>query len=340
MVKIKYNLTENSIDISFPYNPNDSTILDLVKLLPDRQFMNEGGRKFWRVPVQAGVRLAESIFEFCEDCQAHNEAIEVDREIIEHAIKVMDHWKIDNYILSSRSTYPLENKELDEMFKGILKPSQKTAAIYMHRNARGVINGNPDASRKIETLAVMELAHDQPALILCPHDEKFIWGSRVKMLTGHNVLILGEDRALVAEARGELEKAPVVICNFGNMKDYQWLHTIPWRALVIDSSHHIKSSTSEQAKIIIELVKALNVPHRYLLSDTDYVSKPFEIMIQLEIAGRLNEIFGGHKKFLARYQSYTETPGGWKMGEAANVAELDRLLRENCYVKNNEVNNE
>ncbi len=340
MVTLKYNQKEMSIDIYFPWDPD---LVDLVKLFPDREFKHVDGRKFWRVPIQASVRLQELVDEFIGDCKNLGHDIDNAQNfaLITQAIETIEHWEIDNYILSSKTDYD-GSEFFNTVFKSILTGSQKAAAEYMFRNAQGVINGNSSTSRILSTLAVLEAGQMYPVLIVCAQAHKFIWGSRVKLLTGKNCLLLGEEQEVIVRVRGDMEEntekpAQVVICNYGNLPKNDWLHTVPFNTIIIDESHHIRSGQTLQASAVSKL--CLVIEHRLLLSNTDYTRSPVDLVIQLEIAHRMYQLFGGRKKYLTRYNSYKETGSGWSIGPPCFIDELDKRLRSNCYVKN-EVQNE
>jgi SNF2 family DNA or RNA helicase len=108
-----------------------------------------------------------------------------------------------------------------------------------------------------------------------------------------------------------------------------------FRALVLDESHYAKNANAKRTKLCIRLSR--NVPLRLLLSGTPMLNRPEELVPQLRVLDRLEDL-GGYRHFMHRYAGayrnwHERHSGDPRKGEPRNLEELNRKLRATCYVR-------
>jgi len=143
-----------------------------------------------------------------------------------------------------------------------------------------------------------------------------------------------EGRSAVGQgARGE---ADVTIVNYDVLgKHVGALAERGFRALVLDESHYAKNDKAQRTRLCIRLSRG--VPLRLLLSGTPMLNRPEELVPQLRILDRLDDL-GGYRHFMHRYAGayrnwHERHSGEPRKGEPRNLDELNRRLRATCYIR-------
>jgi len=102
------------------------------------------------------------------------------------------------------------------------------------------------------------------------------------------------------------------------------------QALIIDESSYAKSYKAQRTIALTQLSKG--IPIRLALSGTPVVNRPSELISQLTILGRLDDM-GGFWNFAERYCSAYHGRWGLDMSGAQNLEELNEKMRGICYIR-------
>jgi hypothetical protein len=97
--------------------------------------------------------------------------------------------------------------------------------------------------------------------------------------------------------------------------------------VLVSNCKNYKAARTEAAKDL-----AKKVPIRLALTGTPVLNRPQELLSQLQIIGRLEEM-GGFWEFAKRYCCAQKTRFGWDFSGAAHLDELNEKLRSSCYIR-------
>lgn len=182
----------------------------------------------------------------------------------------------------------------------------------------------------VQALAVLRHENAFPAVVVCPSVVKTSWARHVKeWLPGCSVNILEGTRP---NAQGNSLWADVTILNYDILP--AWVQELraagPIKAVIFDESHYVKNHKAKRTEAAKALVKGVRV--RLLLTGTPVLNRPQELLSQLGVMGRLDDL-GGFWEFAKRYCQAQKTQWGWDMSGAANLEELNERLRSTCFVR-------
>lgn len=327
MIDITYNLRTAQVEIRFFKDP---TLLLLVKRIPGRDHHPD---RYWYVPVEQGRDLKPYLERFIEEAKSAGHESEVD-QLVWDAIEEAANYKARNHALSLAEDYT-DDKRLTSAFGRDLTGIQRARTRYLFNNSAGVLFGGSDP---VTPLIAIEYGLWFPALVVCPDARKFEIGSMFKRMTRRQVFVVETEAVLIREAReaaaGTPQFSEMCICNFGNLAKYRlWLSTIDFQSMLIVGGEAIRSGNSEQVTILLDLAR--RIPHKILMTTTDFLHRPWELCAQLEVIERMKD-FGGREKFLENYTRtvHIDSKDGFSnIWKPANVERLEKELRSICYTR-------
>ena len=311
MKEIKLSSTGELL-IKFPYDPD---LVNKVKQV--------GGAKWdkqsyvWRIMVNPSN--AESITKFAA-VNGFDVAPAV-REAINKITAAVE----SNISASSASAADIDVVGLG----GELMPFQKAGVAYASQTKRCFIGDEMGLGKTVQALAALHHLNAYPAIVICPASLKYNWEREAKKwLPGKSVIVMngGKVEDIIAD---------IVILNYDIVKKWQEkLLLVGAKAIVLDESHYLKNGKAIRTKVTAELVK--NIPIRLCLTGTPVMNRPSELISQLKILGRLDEL-GGFMHFAKRYCNMHQTKWGMDMSGASNLMELNQKLRASCYVRRQKI---
>lgn len=207
---------------------------------------------------------------------------------------------------------------------GELRPFQRAGVAYAMRTRRTFIADQMGLGKTIQALATVQAAGAFPALVICPASLKLNWRREAeRWLPGRSVEVV--------DGKSGDADADVVIVNYDILaKHAAALGSRGFQAIILDESHYAKNHKAKRTKLCTELAK--EVPVRLLLSGTPLTNRPQELLSQLKILGRLEEM-GGFWGFANRYCAAERTRFGLDLSGASHLDELNTKLRATCYVR-------
>lgn len=216
-----------------------------------------------------------------------------------------------------------------ENLGGELRPFQRAGVAYALKARRTFLADQMGLGKTVEALATVQAVGAYPALVVCPASLKLNWARETRhWLSGRSVEVL--------EGRSAVGEADVTVVNYDVLdKHVSVLVERGFQALILDESHYAKNDKARRTKLCIRLSRG--VPLRLLLSGTPMLNRPEELVPQLKILDRLDEL-GGYQDFMHRYAGtyrnwHERHSGEPRKGEPRNLDELNRKLRATCYVR-------
>jgi SWI/SNF-related matrix-associated actin-dependent regulator 1 of chromatin subfamily A len=199
---------------------------------------------------------------------------------------------------------------------GTLHPFQRAAVAYALRTRRTFLADEQGLGKTVEALAAVHAADAFPAVVLCPASLRLNWQREIAhWLPDRAVEILGPTRSPSG-------RAEISIINYESLhKHLEGLIELQPRGLVFDESHYCKTGKARRTKAARAL--AHSVPGDalvLLLTGTPVLNRPAELMSQLTLMGRLDDV-GGFQRFRHVYSRGLE------------LDRLHRRLRQTCFVR-------
>lgn len=313
-------ITTDVLSIHFPYDPK---LVSAVKSIGTVIFTSDVKEKYWKVP-KLSDEIINKINKFAQDNEfiITNNAKKLINEFIQKE-KEYSELRKENLVASSAEDAKIEIHGLG----GELRPFQKAGVAYALKNKRCFIADEMGLGKTVQALATIHAANAYPALIVCPASLKYNWQNEA------NKWNKGKSTSILADGTIGDENKDIVIINYDILeKRKEELNKIPFKSIIFDESQYCKNYKAKRTKAAQELSQGAE--YRLALTGTPILNRPQELMSQLQILGRLNDM-GGFWNFAKRYCNAKQTRYGWDMSGASNLEELNTRLRQNCYIRRN-----
>lgn len=317
------------VAVTFAFNPD---LVAAVKGLPGRQWCRAGDPvdRRWTVPLDSStadklVQFADTQgFDIDQSLQDRLQALAADRAQSIQASRALDS---------------------DVVIQGLgktLRPFQRAGVAYAAAKQRTFIGDEMGLGKTPQALATVQYLGAYPTLVVCKATGKITWPREVAMwLPGRTWAVLN------GQSTGtDWTQADVVIINYAVLG--KWINkllTRRWAAIIIDESQRIKNRDAQRTVHCRTLATGIKpvrgtkgtkmadpIPVRLLLTGTPVINRPNELITQLQVMDRLNDL-GGFWHFVRRYCDYHETTWGPDMSGASNLTELHEKLRACCYIR-------
>jgi SWI/SNF-related matrix-associated actin-dependent regulator 1 of chromatin subfamily A len=314
-------ITSTVISIYFPYN---ASLVSKVKSVPSVSFgQDDRGNKCWTLYKLDQERIAKLRTFALENKFDISESVEkLIKDYLEKE-KAKIEQKTDNLTASSAQDAKIEIKNLG----GELRPFQKAGVAYALKNKRCFIADEMGLGKTVQALATVQAANAYPALVICPASLKYNWQREA------NKWNVGKSTSILSDNDIGNENRDIVIINYDILeKRKDELDKIPFKSIIFDESQYCKNYKAKRTQVAQELSK--DAEYRLALTGTPILNRPQELLSQLQILGRINDM-GGFWNFAKRYCNAHQTRYGWDMSGASNLEELNTKLRENCYIRRN-----
>lgn len=296
--------------VDFPYNPH---IINYIKCIDGKFF--DAGKKKWMIPISQKDRVASLAKRF--NFQFAN-SIEPEQLI---------------------DVPPMPKLQVEIPLLQELYDFQKEGVAYILEKKKLIVGDQPGLGKTAQSIAGVFSAGAFPTLIICPSSLKINWLREWKIWTGKDAVILNDNNRHVWMRYVDLGAADTFIVNYESLKKYFvkkikaekgkpitlrniefWEHINIFKSVIIDESHRVKSTKTQQAKF----TKGIASGKEYILAltGTPVVNKPKDLFSQLAIIEQIDK-FGGYRGFTDRYCA------GEK--EASNLRELGSKLRRHCF---------
>lgn len=329
----KYKKVDNQIVLSFQYNP--SIVSDIKEIdYTLRRFDPISKEWFISISFSTSKKIERIIEKYQFTAFLSNDNPKVD--ISYHLNKIS---RKNNLITRKNDIQKLNQTSL-------LKPYPfQEEDIDIMCNWDKMINGNDmGLGKSLETIYNAEIRDCFPMLLVCPSSTKYQWQElwnkvnkdrTISVIDAANkqndfscdVIIINYDLLGKKELiSGEDEKK-----KYKYIPKHKELISIDWQYVCLDEIHYIKNNTSIRSQILKQIVKGVNIVHG--LTGTLVQNRPVEIVNPLITIGRFNELFNNWNNFVYRYCNAKQTRFGLDVNGSSNAIELNKILRENCYIR-------
>lgn len=207
---------------------------------------------------------------------------------------------------------------------------QQVGVAYALVTGRCIIGDEMGLGKTIQALTVLAVKNAFPAVVVCPASLKGNWAREIaRALPGRTVEVLSGRKATKVTA-------DIVVVNYDILS--AWEASLNPQALILDESHYCKNADAARTKSALAL--AARVPADGVvigLTGTPLLNRPRELMAQLQILGRLEDVTGPAKKpegkFLFRYCGPEDNGYGYTFNGATHTEELNTRLRGTCLIR-------
>lgn len=188
-----------------------------------------------------------------------------------------------------------------------------------------------------ESIMYAETSNKFPCLVVVPSSVKYNWKEKWLEITKGNRTV-----SVIESSSKNDWSSDVIVINYdiigkkqgtGTTLRFQELDNIDWNMIIFDEAHFLKekkSQRSQAAKKICDKKKGVIVQ---LLTGTAIMSKPIEIWNLLTLIKKDKSIASSWHQFITRYCGGYGGKFGWVTDGATNILELNKKLRENCYIR-------
>ena len=317
--------------------------VDLVRAIAGRRYHPE--EKFWTVGVD-GLNVEQVLRVIAEgEFRLDREAYDL-LQLVHRESEGLRSAELANVERSHLKASDLEIAGLG----GELRPFQKAGVEYVARTERCFIADEMGLGKTVQALATIEFTQSYPAVVVCPASLKLNWRKEAaSWLPPERTLGLyppPKKKEAIGDARevGHLY-ADVTIVNYAtlarfvaevseeavaSLREGRGQMRPLYEMVVFDESHYLKNGRSARTKAAKSLVQ--DIARVVMLSGTPILNAPKELLAQLTILGRLQEM-GGYLHFVQRYCGAKRQRWGMDINGATNLAELALRLRGLCYIR-------
>lgn len=245
-----------------------------------------------------------------------------------------------DYSLTGERTEELERVLDSKNFTYKPRGYQIEALDYGIKKGNFINGDDVGLGKTFEAIMYAEYTNSWPCLVVCPASVKYNWF--LKWLE-----IVGLNRTTSVIESEETKKRPriwdtdVVIINYdiigkkqgkGATAKFQELLTTPWKMFIFDEAHFLKEKTSQRSSVSKMITKKSNSIIQ-LLTGTATMSKPSELWNLLVILKKDYLIADSWETYIQKYCNGYKDKYGWQFSGATNLLELNKLLRDTCYLR-------
>lgn len=298
--------------IEFDYNKE---LVEKVKEeIPGRKWNPD--KKYWHAPICP--RAAQAIHNI--DFESYG------LEVSENVKKIFKDYREAHDNSSQLKEVDLEIEGIREGVE--FRDFQKAGINYALDKERTFIADQQGLGKTIEAIGVIQKEKAYPALIVVPAAVKINWQREFeKWIKGITTTIIN------GQKNESLPDADVYIINYDILAHNESiLKTKEFKSIVLDESHYVKNPKAKRTKTATRIVKELEIPIRLLLTGTPLSNRPKELISQLKILEKLDEL-GGFWNFANRYCDAKRNAFGLDLSGAKNLEELNSNLRAVGFVR-------
>lgn len=302
--------------ISFDYDPR---LVHEVKGLVGRRW--DKATKTWTVPLTPASTAAVMSFADLHGFDlVHDELLAEVRDLRDRSRAIDADVEVEGFGSSTLIPFPFQRAGID----------------YAVAAKRTFIADEMGLGKTVQALGTIAATKAFPAIIVCPAAVKLSWRDHIEAwLPGRSVQVLRGTKPQAITADVVITNYDIIATTEGRGKGKVVslradLAGAGFKAVVFDESHYCKSGKAQRTKAARVLADGAEVVLN--LTGTPVVNRPAELVEQLRLLGRLDE-FGGWRHFVTRYCNAYQDQFGWNVKGAANLDELNDLLRASCYVR-------
>lgn len=220
------------------------------------------------------------------------------------------------------------------------RPYQLEALYYAMKKGSFINGDDVGLGKTFEAIIYTEAMKAFPALFVVPASVKYNWAEKWAEIVGpHRTISVIESKE--SKKNPNNWRADVVIINYdiigkkqgkGSTVKFPELLSTKWKMFGFDEGHFLKDDGSQRSKVARLITKKSNGIIQ-LLTGTPTMSRPSELWNLLVLIKKSHLIAESKEKFQQRYCGAYRTKYGLDASGATNILELNKVMRENCYLR-------
>jgi len=320
MANYKIDKINKKVILEFAY---DEEIVRDIKLCDYNASWNPE-EKFWTIPINnySKNRISSLIKKHGFKKQLLEEELDV-----EHSYAIDDNLK--NRLF----------KKCEKQGWTYIPRLYQIEALNYALEKNSFINGDDvGLGKTFESIMYTEITNSFPCLVITPASVKYNWKEKWSEIVSKNRSI-----SVIETGSGEKNNdwnADVIIINYdilgkkagkGSTFRFDELIETKWKMLICDEAHYLKNTKARRSNITKRIAR--KVDKKQLLTGTATQSKPVELWNLLDIVEKTSEISNSWKQYVYRYCGAFMGFRGLDTSGATNMKELNKRLRESCYLR-------
>jgi len=216
--------------------------------------------------------------------------------------------------------------------EGELRPYQASGVAYLTLTERSFLADDMGLGKTAQALAAVQALAAWPAVVVTLAAVKLGWKAECeRWLPGVKVVMVEGKEPGPGFEPGErtlfIVNYDILAARVDELKGAG--------AVIFDESHHLKNGKAKRTAAAKALARGVKV--RFCLTGTPVLNRPIELLPQLQLLGRLDDL-GGFWNFTQRYCAAKQANHGggrtgWDMSGAAHLDELHDKLRSVCFLR-------
>lgn len=216
-------------------------------------------------------------------------------------------------------------------------PFQTVGVAYATVAKRCFISDEQGLGKTLQALLTLEANTAFPAVVIAKASLKDNWANEIRKFLPHRTV------AVVSGRRPYEVEADIVVVNYDVLD--AWANDLAQPlALVADESHLLKNPKAKRTQAARRLAESVPAEgYVLLLTGTPLLNRPIELISQLQILGRLNDVAPQPRKgddekayeysFKFAFCGPKKDGNYWDFSGASNLDQLNDRLRSTCYVR-------
>lgn len=222
-------------------------------------------------------------------------------------------------------------------FKYIPRDYQLDCLSYQMEKEDVIVGDSVGLGKTAESIFYTEVENKFPCLVITPGSVKYNWSEKWTEIVDNPKRTI----SVIESNKDNDWSSDVVIINYdiiakkagkGATTKFTELKTIDWKMIIFDEAHFLKEKKSQRSQASKIILKN-NSGNVQMLTGTAIMSKPIEIWNMLVLMGKDKDIANDWMHFVRRYCGAYRGKFGWVTSGATNILELNKKLRESCYIR-------
>jgi SWI/SNF-related matrix-associated actin-dependent regulator 1 of chromatin subfamily A len=205
---------------------------------------------------------------------------------------------------------------------------QKYGIAFGLLNKKIILADDMGLGKSLQALIIAEKSKKLPCLIVCPNSLKLNWQKEIRETLGKDSVILRKQKFKNEEPNPESEFYIVNYESLHNFNDFIVDKNIKF--MIFDESHFIKNYKAKRTQTCLNLSK--QAEYIIALTGTPILNRPHELVTQLDLIGKLDDL-GGFWGYSQEFCNSKEEEWGWDNSGSSNLKKLSRKLRESCLIR-------
>lgn len=202
---------------------------------------------------------------------------------------------------------------------GNLYGYQKVAVeFFVNNNGRVILASDIGTGKTLMACAYVAHARVTPGIVVCPASVKVGWEREIRKWTNLTTCVITPKTIM-----GDIPVADMYIINYDILPKFlEFLTQMPFKVMIIDESHLVKSTKARRSQLTKKLSR--KIKHILMLSGTPLLNCPADLFNQLNILDPAK--WSNWMSFMKRYCAAPDSFAGYDNKSSSNVEELKEKI--------------